>query len=185
MSGLKWELTVNSTARKKPKNPRQQAAQSIVWLWSEKFKDWKIMYISSIVMGWRWRLSHGDVWYPAARAVTEGNQPVGKANPPRREGTGLLKGKPLWMNGGEYRQDDSRNVWAHLHWLEELIQKEIWSMVVSTEIQEAALGRGVNFPSRRGQDPESSRSGIYLTAKIQIWEELLRNLGWDGVCMRG
>ena len=32
MSGLKRELTVNSPVRKKPKKPRQQAAQSILWL---------------------------------------------------------------------------------------------------------------------------------------------------------
>ena len=55
---------------------------------------------------------------------TEGNQPAEKADPPQCEGTGLLKGKPLWMNGGEYWQDDSRNGWARLHWLEELIPKE-------------------------------------------------------------
>ena len=48
-----------------------------------------------------------------------------KADPPRCEGTGLLKGKPVSMNGGEYRQNDCRNVQAHLHWLEKLIQKEI------------------------------------------------------------
>ena len=69
-------------------------------------------------------LSPGDVWYPTTHAVTEGNQPAEKADPPQCEGTGLLKGKPLWMNGGEYWQGDSRNGWARLHWLEELIPKE-------------------------------------------------------------
>jgi len=51
MSGLKWEFMVNSTACKNPKNLRQQTALSIVWL--QKFKDWKIMFISAIVMGSR------------------------------------------------------------------------------------------------------------------------------------
>ena len=45
--------------------------------------------------------------------------------PPQCEGTGLLKGKPLRMNGGDYQQDDSRNGWTCLHWLEELSPKEI------------------------------------------------------------
>ena len=34
----------------------------------------------------------------ATHAVTEGNQPVKKADPPRCQGTGLPKGKPLSMN---------------------------------------------------------------------------------------
>ena len=65
------------------------------------------MYISSIVMGWR--NAYLSLGYPATHAVTEGNQPAEKDDPPQCEGTGLLKGKPLWMNGGEYQQDDSRN----------------------------------------------------------------------------
>ena len=65
------------------------------------------MCISLIVMGlfepWR------HLRPRATHAVTEGNQPVKKADPPRCEGTGLLKGKPLSMNRREYWQDDSRN----------------------------------------------------------------------------
>ena len=51
--GIEVGVDGELTSALQTKNPRQQAAQSIAWLWSKKFKDWKIMSISSIVMGWR------------------------------------------------------------------------------------------------------------------------------------
>ena len=110
------------------------------------------MGISSIVMGWRWRLF--EPWW---RLIPQ-NTRCNRRQPTSGEGRYLLdvKGPDCWKVNlyrwmvesiGKMTAETDEHVFTG--W-------KSWSrrrkaIFLSTDIQEAALGRSTNFPSRRGK----------------------------------
>ena len=107
------------------------------------------MGISSIVMGWRWRLF--EPWW---HLIPHNTQKV--TNQPRRQTLLNVKGPDCWKvnlygwmveNIGKMTAETDEHVFTGWKsWSQR--RKAIFP---STEIQEAALGRSTNFPSRRGK----------------------------------
>lgn len=87
-------------------------------------------------------------------------------------------------SGGEYLQDEPRNVWAFPHWQEALTQMDGSDYPECRRLRsDAELVNRTSMSTE--QDHELGRNGICLSDKIQVQEELLRDLGLMEGCVRG
>lgn len=140
---------MNSPTHRKPKNPRQQAAQSIVWPWLETSNEWQINYIRLLVMGWRfgwfepwWRLiprsTHCRWRQPTRQALVD----VKWSNCLKVNLDGQVV-KGICEMGAETYECFFAG-WMHWSAWREMI-------VLSAKSLEAMLGCRTNFPSRRSK----------------------------------